>query len=71
MAKGRVTFDSDSCKGCGLCVIACPKKIIFLDKKKINIKGYNPAAVEKMDECTGCVNCAMMCPDLIITVERF
>ena len=70
MAKGKVTFDDNSCKGCGLCVTACPKKIIFLDTDRINLKGYNPATVEKMDECIGCANCAMMCPDMIITVER-
>ncbi len=49
---------------------ACPKNIIFLDKNRINIRGYNPAFVEKMEECIGCGNCAQMCPDLIITVER-
>lgn len=70
MAKGKVTFREDSCKGCGLCITACPKKIIFLNKNKINIQGYNPATVENMDECIGCGNCAQMCPDLIITVER-
>lgn len=70
MASGKVTFREDRCKGCGLCVTACPKKIIFLDKSRINIQGYNPATVEKMEECIGCGNCAQMCPDLIITVER-
>ena len=71
MAQGKVTFREDSCKGCGLCVTACPKKIIFLNQDKINIKGYNPATVDKMEECIGCGNCAQMCPDLVITVERF
>lgn len=70
MAQGKVTFRSESCKGCGLCMTACPKNIIFLDKNRINIRGYNPAFVEKMEECIGCGNCAQMCPDLIITVER-
>jgi 2-oxoglutarate ferredoxin oxidoreductase subunit delta len=70
MANGKVTFRYDSCKGCGLCITACPKKIIFLDKTRINIKGYNPATIENMEECIGCGNCAQMCPDLIITVER-
>ena len=70
MAKGRVIFREDSCKGCGLCAGACPKKIIFLDKSRINARGYNPAYVKDMDECIGCANCAMMCPDLVITVER-
>ncbi len=71
MANGKVSFNYDSCKGCGLCISVCPKKIIFLDSKRINSKGYNPATVEKIEECIGCANCAMMCPDLVITVEKF
>ena len=68
--KGRVTFQEDFCKGCGLCIDACPKNIIALDKEKINSQGYHPAQVTDMDECIGCANCALMCPDVVITVER-
>jgi len=69
-AQGKVTFDQDYCKGCGLCVSVCPVKIISLDRTKVNAKGYNPAHVEEMDKCIGCASCAMMCPDVVITVER-
>ena len=41
----KVTFDSDRCKGCALCVDACPKKIIVIAKNKINAKGHSPAEV--------------------------
>jgi 2-oxoglutarate ferredoxin oxidoreductase subunit delta len=70
MAKGRVIFNEDICKGCGNCVSVCPVKIISLDKKRINKKGYHPATVFEMDKCIGCANCATICPDLVITVER-
>ncbi len=70
MAKGKVYFDQDFCKGCGLCVASCPKKIILIDNEVINKKGYNPATVAEMDKCIGCANCATMCPDQVITVER-
>ena len=70
MAKGKVTFNVDICKGCELCVSVCPKKIIALDKGTINKKGFNPAQVVNMDECVGCGSCAIMCPDSVITVER-
>lgn len=70
MAKGRVTFKEDICKGCGLCVPVCPVNIIALDTSRINVKGYHPSSVANMDACIGCANCAMMCPDLVITVER-
>lgn len=68
--KGRVTFDEDLCKGCGLCVSVCPTKIISLDDSKINAKGYHPATIADMEKCIGCANCAIMCPDVVITVER-
>ncbi len=71
MAKGKVTFNQDLCKGCALCVEACPVGIVQIDKSTINKKGYNPASVSDVDKCLGCTNCATMCPDSVITVERF
>ncbi|MCX7657260.1 MAG: 4Fe-4S binding protein, partial [Oscillospiraceae bacterium] len=38
MAKMMVDFER--CKGCGLCITACPKKIVELQKEKRNAKGY-------------------------------
>lgn len=70
MAKGKVTFDVDRCKGCGLCTTVCPVNIVSIDKGKINAKGYNPATVTEPEKCIGCANCATMCPDCVITVER-
>ena len=66
----KVTFDEAQCKGCGLCVTACPKKIVALAGDKLNAKGYHPACVEDMDKCIGCAFCATMCPDCVITVEK-
>lgn len=66
----RVTFDRDRCKGCELCVSACPKHIVSIDGQATNRKGYHPATVTDMSKCTGCASCARMCPDSIITVER-
>lgn len=69
-AKGKVTFNEDICKGCGLCITACPVNIIEIDTTRINAKGYQPATVKEMDKCIGCANCATICPDCVITVER-
>ncbi len=66
----KVSFKQDACKGCGLCVEACPKKIVVLDHDKINAKGFHPAAVTDMSACIGCAFCATMCPDVVITVEK-
>ena len=65
----RVTVDNNICKGCEMCVFACPKHIISLDKTITNNKGYHPAHVTDQDACTGCGSCATMCPDVAILIE--
>ena len=66
----KLTFNTDLCKGCGLCVSACPKKILAIDIYQINKKGYSPAVMTDQEKCIGCACCATMCPDCIITVEK-
>lgn len=66
----KVTFDTDICKGCGLCVSACPKKIIRIASEKLNKKGYSPAEITDQEQCIACAFCATMCPDCVITVEK-
>ena len=66
----KIIVKEETCKGCELCVNACPRKIIALAKDKINSKGYHPAKLLDESKCTGCASCAMMCPDVAITVER-
>ncbi len=65
--KGRVVFNEERCKGCELCVEACPKKIVKISDK-INSQGYQPATVEEMEKCIACAMCARICPDLVIEV---
>ena len=62
--------NEDVCKGCGLCIDACPKKIMEIDHSHLNRKGYHPAHCAKPEECIGCAFCATMCPDCVITVEK-
>ena len=66
----KITFKTDLCKGCGLCVDACPKNLLTIDSDHINAKGYSPAMMTDMEKCIGCAFCATMCPDCIITVEK-
>ena len=66
----RIHIDESVCKGCGLCVAACPRKIIVLEEHRLNSKGYNPACVIDMDKCIGCAMCALTCPDVAIEVEK-
>ena len=66
----RISVDEGFCKGCGLCVDACPTHIIELDLERITAKGYHPAHCIDLSKCTGCCSCAVMCPDVAISVWR-
>jgi len=70
MAKSILTFDDIACKGCLLCVDACPPKILVLDTSRVNAKGYNPVFCSITGKCTACAICARICPDSVIKVER-
>jgi len=67
--KGAILIDREHCKGCELCVTACPTNVIRMEKS-VNGKGYHFACMENPDACTGCANCAVVCPDGVITVYR-
>ncbi len=66
----KVTFQDDLCKGCGLCVAVCPRKILELDPDRLNSRGYHPASCIDPSKCIGCAFCAVQCPDSVITVEK-
>jgi len=67
--KGTIEVDSMHCKGCSLCVDACPQNVIALNMEDLTPKGYHPAHLIA-EGCTGCVICAIVCPDAAITVYR-
>lgn len=66
--KGAIVIDKERCKGCSVCVGACPNGVIAL-AKEVNGKGYNYAE-PTTDNCIGCASCAMVCPDGVITVYK-
>ena len=66
----KLTIAENICKGCGLCINACPKGILALNTEKLNAKGYHPASVTDMAKCIACAMCATVCPDTVIRVER-
>ncbi len=70
MASGRITIDQERCKGCALCLEACPPGVVIL-ADHLNSKGYRPATLHDPNfQCTGCALCAVVCPDVAITVYR-
>lgn len=67
---GAVEIDRERCKGCDLCVAACPKDVLLLQPKEVNNRGYHFAFAKLPEACIGCAACAAVCPDGCITVYR-
>ena len=66
----KITVDENVCKGCSMCVNACPLQLLELAGDVLNSKGYHPARLTDPEKCVGCAACAVMCPDTAITVEK-
>ncbi len=66
--KGDVVIQTEKCKGCELCLAACPQSVLAMSEE-VNSRGFR-YAVKVNSECTGCSNCAIICPDGVITVYR-
>ena len=56
------------CKGCELCVGACPRAVLALDRTMVNALGYHPVRLLDPAGCTSCAICARVCPDAVFTV---
>ena len=66
----KLTINKEACKGCGLCVTACPKKILRVSQTTSNNQGYFVVEEIAPEQCIACAFCATMCPDVAITVEK-
>lgn len=68
--RGAVTVNTERCKGCNLCVVACPSGVLALMQKEVNDRGYHFAYMAEPEKCIGCQSCALVCPDACIEVYR-
>jgi len=59
--RGKVEIQEEECKGCGLCVAACPVHVMRL-AEYLNSYGYHPAQYLGAG-CTGCGICFYACPE--------
>ena len=70
MARGKPDINSERCKGCGLCVRACPESILEL-AESFNKQGHHYAVCVSPERCTACMSCAIVCPDTAIEIWRY
>ena len=64
-----VSVNESKCKGCALCVSACPKKIMKISDRA-NQSGQYVAVCSDPPSCIGCKCCGIICPDDAITIEK-
>ncbi len=65
----KIEVDIERCKGCELCIPACPEDVLELSETFAS-SGYYPVELVRPDGCTGCKLCAYVCPDVAIEVWK-
>ncbi|MBI2710142.1 MAG: 4Fe-4S binding protein [Actinobacteria bacterium] len=68
VTRGTVVIDRDRCKGCELCIPACPPSVLVMSAER-NSRGYRFPLL--LDGCTACQACHAVCPDFVFDVYRF
>ena len=67
--QNRIEIDRERCKGCAVCIVACPNDCIEMSSE-INRMGYQFARFAGR-KCLACGLCFYSCPEFgAITVHR-
>jgi len=72
LSRGTVTIASERCKGCELCIPACPPGVLEMSSQangEVNEMGFRYP--ELRPGCTGCSACLLVCPDFVFEVYRY
>ena len=67
-SRGSVRIASERCKGCELCIPACPPRVLRMSTAR-NAMGF--AYPELLPGCTGCGACLLVCPDFVFDVYQY
>lgn len=65
----KIEVNKDWCKGCGICMVHCPKNILVFSND-VNKAGNKYCVQLNPGNCISCKFCGIMCPDGAIKVFR-
>jgi 2-oxoglutarate ferredoxin oxidoreductase subunit delta len=68
LTRGHVVIDTEACKGCDLCIDACPPRVLVMTTHVVNATGYRFPLL--LPGCTGCKACSQICPDFVFQVYK-
>lgn len=69
VTRGTLVIDVESCKGCDLCIDACPPRVLVMTTSTLNTRGYRYPVL--LPGCTGCRACSQICPDFVFAVYKY
>jgi 2-oxoglutarate ferredoxin oxidoreductase subunit delta len=67
--RGTLVIDVEACKGCDLCIDACPPHVLVMTDTDRNERGYRYPRL--LPGCTGCKACSQICPDFVFQVYKY
>ncbi len=69
LTRGTLVIDVEACKGCQLCIDACPPGVLVMTQDEVNDRGYHYPLLRP--GCTGCQACSQICPDFVFQVYKY
>jgi 2-oxoglutarate ferredoxin oxidoreductase subunit delta len=69
VTRGSLVIDIEACKGCELCIEACPPRVLEMTRTQVNARGYRYPVLHA--GCIACHLCTAICPDFVFQVYRY
>ncbi|MFJ6635888.1 4Fe-4S dicluster domain-containing protein [Streptomyces sp. NPDC091376] len=69
MSRGTLVIDVEACKGCELCIDACPPSVLVMTDDQVNSRGHRYPQL--LPGCIACTACTAICPDFVFQVYRY
>ncbi|MGR6999733.1 4Fe-4S dicluster domain-containing protein [Yinghuangia aomiensis] len=66
VSLGTLVIDTEACKGCELCIDACPPRVLRMTTNEVNERGYRYPQL--LPGCIACKACTAICPDFVFQV---